>query len=182
MKTPQLYQPTDAEISAVTTSAKHRHPELATRADKAAVIIAAGLQLDATAWERGQLARWRIASQSGNGAYVVCGTSCPCQDKRAPYCKHSIAVALLLKVLANRINVCIRVREIELGILPDGTFNAYAPKLGHVHMYKVGSAYAFSDAASAVRYSMWTAKRDAVSLPITAIEQWPSLAADCVFA
>jgi hypothetical protein len=43
--------------------------------------------------------RWRIASQSHGGAYVVVGLGCPCQDSRAKQqdgsmcCKHSIAVA-----------------------------------------------------------------------------------------
>lgn len=173
---PQLYRPTPNEITSVVTSAKGRHPELATRLDKAAeIILSGGLQLDAVAWERGQLARWRVASQSGKGAYVVTSDHCPCGDSRCngvSYCKHSIAAHLYMKVLCNRVNVTIRNRDIDLGILEDSSFHAYAKGLGIVHMKKVGTAYAFVDAASAVRFSMWLAAQTPVTIYIgdTAME------------
>lgn len=156
---PQLYAPSAAEITAVANSAKCRHPHLASRIDKAAELLTTGaLQLDAAAWDVRQLVRWKVASQSGKGSYVVCGTSCPCQDKRTPHCKHAIAVTLLLKILNNRINADIRARDIDLGILPDHTFNAYANRLGMVHLRKLGMSYTFCDSASAVRFSMWAAR------------------------
>lgn len=157
---PQLYVPTAVEIQTVAASAKRRHPALAGRIDKAAEILASGsLQLDPIAWDKCQVARWRIASQSGNGSYVVTSGTCPCQDKRTQWCKHAIATQLYSKVVTNNLNVDIRGREIDLGILPDGSFNCYAKGLGVVHLRKVGPAYIFADAASMVRYSIWLAKR-----------------------
>jgi hypothetical protein len=148
------------------------------------------LQLDALAWDLRQLARWKIASQSHAGAYIVYGLACPCEDSRAKQhdgaklCKHVIAVANYLKILRCHLNADIRGREMDLGILPDGTFNAYAKGMGHVHLCKRGTTYDFADAASAVRYSLWLAKCQLapVAWPVAEIEQWPSAAADCVFA
>lgn len=172
-----LFQPTISEIEKVAASAKRRHPECASRIDKAADIIASGsLQLEALGWKRAQLARWRIASQSGNGAYVVTSSGCPCRDSRAPIvargrrCKHTIAVSLYMKVLANHLNANIRAREIDLGILPDGTFNAYAKGLGIVHLRKLGTAYVFTRMESAIRYSMWLAARQPIAV------EWPTTA------
>ena len=157
-----LYTPTVEEINSVVASAKRRHPALASRIDKAAEILLSGsLQLDVTAWDVRPVARFRVASQSGNGAYVVVGLQCPCQDKRATFCKHVIATQLYMKILANRANTDIRSFDIELGILPDGTFNAWAKGMGYVQMKRAGSAYIFTDAASMVRYSLWLAKREA---------------------
>lgn len=176
-QSPLLYQPTSSEIAKVAASAKHRHPELATRIAKAADIITGGsLQLETVGWKRAQLARWRISSQSNNGAYVVTSSGCPCRDSRAPIvargrrCKHVIAVSLYAKILANRFNADIRAREIDLGILPDGTFNAYAKGLGIVHLRKLGTAYVFVDMASAIRYSMWLAARQPIAV------EWPTTA------
>jgi hypothetical protein len=169
-----IYQPTAAEIAHVTKSAARRHPDMAARIHKAQDLLLSGaLQLDATAWDLRQLARWRIASQSHGGAYVVVGLACPCQDSRAPKvganrcCKHSMAVSLYAKILRNHLNADIRAREIDLGILPDGTFNAYAKRLGHVHLCKNGTTYDFADAASMVRYSIWLAAQPiAVAWPV----------------
>jgi hypothetical protein len=182
-QSPLLYQPTAEEVEKVAASAKRRHPELASRIDKAADIIASGsLQLEALGWKRAQLARWRIASQSHGGAYVVTTCGCPCQDNRAPVvahsrrCKHTIAVSLYLKVLANHLNANIRAREIDLGILPDGTFNAYAKGMGIVHLRKLGSAYVFVDMASAVRFSMWLAVEQPIAI------EWPTAVESMVAA
>lgn len=170
-----LYQPTSTEIANVAASAKLRHPALGSRIDKAAeLLLSGGLQLDTTAWARGQMARWRIASQSHGGAYVVCGLSCPCEDcrsNRAAYCKHSIAVTLYLKILANRFNGNVRQREIDLGVEDARHLHAYARKMGYVQVQRVANAYTFSDAASAVRYSTWlAAQRLPVALPtLTAV-------------
>ena len=108
---PRLYQPTAVEIVKVAQSAKRRHPECASRIDKAQDILLDGsLQLDSAAWEVRNVARWHVASQSHGGAYIVVGMSCPCQDSRAPMvcnirlCKHAIAVSLYMKVLRNHVN------------------------------------------------------------------------------
>lgn len=169
---PQLYQPSAVEILNVAASAKRRHPDCASRIDKAGEIISTGnLTLDAVAWEVRQLARWHVKSQSGNGSYIITSLSCPCRDSRAPFthhtrcCKHSISVALYTKILANRFNDDVRSRNIDLGICVDGTFNAYARRLGFVHVRKVGTAYVFADAASAVRYSLWLAAQQTVAMP-----------------
>lgn len=175
MSLPQitLYQPTTIEISKVAQSAQRRHPECASRIDKAADILAAGLTLEPVAWEKRNVPHWRIASQSNGGAYIVTACGCPCQDSKAPVvargrrCKHVIAVSLYLKVLSNRFNATVQAREIDLGILPDGTFNAFAPRMGHVHVRKVGSAYVFCDMASAVRFSMWLAAQQPIAT------EWP---------
>lgn len=172
---PSLYHPTTPEIAHVTASAKRRHPECASRLDKAADILSAGLSLEPVAWQKRNVVHWHIASQSHGGAYIVAGTHCPCQDSRAPhvcngrFCKHSIAVSLYMKVLCNRLNDSIQAREIDLGICVDGTFNAYAKGLGFVHVRKMGSAYIFADMASAVRYSLWLAAQQpvAIDLPVT---------------
>lgn len=145
-----MYQPTAGEIAHVTASAARRHPQLASRIDKAADILTAGLQLEPVAWEVRNVVHWRIASQSYKGAYII-------------------AVAAYMKVLANRFNADVRARAIDLGILPDGTFNAYAKRLGIVHIRKIGSAYTFADQASAVRYSLWLAAQPvAVGVPVAA--------------
>lgn len=177
-----LFQPTISEIEKVAASAKRRHSECASRIDKAAEIIAGGsLQLETVGWENAQLARWRIASQSGNGAYVVTGSGCPCKDSRAPMvargrrCKHVIAVSLYLKILANRINADIRSFNIELGILENGEFHAYGKRMGYVQLRKVGSAYVFVDMSSAVRYSLWLAQQ-----PIAT--EWPTTVESLVAA
>jgi hypothetical protein len=170
---PQLYNPTGAEILGVTASAKRRHPHMATRIDKAQAILTAGLQLEPVAWEVRNVARWRIASQSHGGAYIVNGQCCPCQDSRAPHvgherrCKHSIAVNFYTKILTNHFNADVRARGIDLGILPDATFNAYAKGMGHVHVRRLGTAYVFCDAASMVRYSIWLAAQQPVAV------EWP---------
>jgi hypothetical protein len=100
-----LYQPTAVEIVKVAQSAKRRHPECASRIDKAAAIITSGLQLEPVGWELRNVVRWHVASQSHGGAYIVVGLGCPCQDSRAPmagtgalrarFCKHAIGAALL---------------------------------------------------------------------------------------
>lgn len=166
-----IYVPTEAEIVHVTTSAARRHPELASRIEKAAAILLDGaLQLDALAWDVCQVARWKVASQSGKGAYVIVNGGCPCYDARingAAHCKHGIAVASYMKILRNHLNSNIQVREIDLGIVPDGTFNAWAKGLGHVHVRKNGATYDFCNAASAVRYSIWLAAQ-----PVAV--EWPT--------
>lgn len=166
-----LYRPTIAE------SAKRRHPAFAARIEKASTILDGDLQLDQLAWDMRNVVRWRIASQSHSGAYIVCGLHCPCQDSRAQvvgntrFCKHAIAVALYMKLLRNHFNGDVRRREIDLGILPDGPFNAYAPKLGICHIRKNGTTYDFADSASAVRYAIWVAAEQAApqGLPV----EWP---------
>ena len=168
-----LYRPTIAETERVAESAKHRHPAMAARIDKAATILDGDLELDQLAWDKRNVARWKVSSQSHAGAYVVCGLHCPCQDSRAQvinhtrFCKHAIAVAMYQKILRNRFNADVRAREIDLGILPDGTFNAYATRLGMVHVRKVAGVYLFCDAASAVRYSIWLAAQQPVAV------EWP---------
>jgi hypothetical protein len=170
---PVLYQPTSAEIVKVTASAAHRHPAFAARIDKAAAILYGDLQLDQLAWDMRNVVRWHIASQSHGGAYVVCGLHCPCQDSRAPMinnvrtCKHSMAVSFYMKILRTHVNVDIRNREIDLGILHTGEFHAYAGCMGYVQLRKSGIAYDFSDATSAVRYSLWLAAQQ--PLPVA----WP---------
>lgn len=165
------YIPTRDEISRAVASAAHRHPELAARLDKAATLLVDGsLQLDQLAWDLRNVVRWKVASQSGKGVYVVVNGACPCGDSRlngASYCKHAIAVALLTKVLRNRLNATIGAREIDLGILPDGTFNAWAQALGHVQVKRDGVSYDFVDSASMVRFSLWLAAQ-----PI--IVTWPT--------
>lgn len=166
--TPTLYQPTTAEIQKVAASAKHRHPECSSRLDKAAEIVASGLQLEPVAWDVRNVVHWHIASQSHAGAYIVVNTHCPCQDTRAPhvcngrFCKHATAVSLYMKILANRFNDDVRARQIDLGICTDGTFNAYARRLGFCHVRKMGSAYVFADQASAVRFSLWLAAQQPI--------------------
>jgi hypothetical protein len=183
---PRLYQPTAVEIVKVAESAKRRHPECASRIDKAASILTGGLQLEPVAWEVRNVVRWHVASQSHGGAYIVVGLACPCQDSRAPmvcngrFCKHAIAVALYMKILRNHVNANIRRREIDLGILVNGEFHAYADKgrMGYVQMARLackacslqdrpvrkrsecGTTYTFVNAASAVHYSLWLAKRE----------------------
>lgn len=187
---PQLYVPSVTEIMHAANSAKRRHPELAARISKAADILVTGsLQLDAVAWQKCQLARWRVASQSGKGTYVVSSGHCPCEDshRHGENCKHSIALALYSKILRNHVNADIRARQIDLGILETGEFHAYAKRLGIVDMKRDGMTYTFCNAASAVRYSMWAATQPvAVEWPVAQadaeIEQWPSAAANCVFA
>jgi hypothetical protein len=56
--------------------------------------------------------------------------------------------------------------SIELGILVNGEFHAYGRRMGYVQLCKVGSAYTFTDMASAVHYSMWLAQK-----PIAT--EWP---------
>lgn len=171
---PQLYQPTAAEITHVVESAKLRHPICSSRLDKACEILRnGGLQLDSVAWEVRQMARWKIASQSGNGAYVVVNCHCPCQDKAAPvverihFCKHALAVALYNKILRNKVNADIRLFNVELGVMGDGTFHGYAVKAGFMRLFKDGATYRFSDPTSAVYYSLWLANRatNMVTLP-----------------
>lgn len=165
-----IYQPTTAEITHVTASAARRHPDMAARIHKAQDLLLSGaLQLDATAWEVRNVARWRVASQSGNGIYVVVNHGCPCQDRRMEFCKHSIAVHLLLKILTNRLNADIRSFAVELGILENGEFHGYAKGAGYMQIRKLGTAYTFCDAASAIRYSIWLA---AQPIPVA----WPTLA------
>lgn len=168
---PVLYQPSSVEIMSVAASAAHRHPELAARLDKAAELLSASaLQLDATAWERCQLARFRIASQSHAGAYIVCGLSCPCEDcrrNRVAYCKHAIAVSLYTKILTNRFNADVRQRILDLGVEDAVHLHAYAKRMGYVQVKRAGSAYIFSDAASAVRYSLWLAAQQPIAV------NWP---------
>ena len=170
-----LYQPTASEIAHAVASAAHRHPELASRLDKAATLLVDGsLQLDTLAWNMRQLPRWKIASQSGKGSYVVCNGACPCGDSRlngASHCKHAIAVALLAKVLRNRLNATIGAREIDLGILPNGEFNAWAKGMGMVQVRRNGCTYDFVDAASMVRFSLWLAAQQPVAV------EWPTLVA-----
>lgn len=168
---PQLFQPSSVEIQTVAASAKRRHPELSSRIDKAAgILTTGGLQLRQEAWELRSVPQWRINSQSHGGAYVVCGLQCPCQDKRVKFCKHAIAVSLYMKILANRLNQDIRRFDVELGILPDRTFTTYAKGLGICTLKKVGTAYTFTDPASAVRYAMYLAKREAAkAIPVN----WP---------
>ena len=167
---PQIFRPSAVEVLKVTESAKRRHPDCASRIDKAAEIVAGGLQLEPVAWEARNVPHWKIGSQSHGGAYIVTACGCPCQDKGAPRvaggrrCKHVIAVSLYLKLLANRLNAHIRAREIDLGILPDATFNAWAKRMGHVHLCKIGTAYAFVDMASAVRFSLWLATQQPVAV------------------
>jgi hypothetical protein len=180
MSLPQLYTPSADEINTVTASAKRRHPDLAARLDKAAELLHSGnVQLDPTPWERSQLARWVVPSQSGRGAYVVNRLDCPCRDLDAPHvgrarcCKHSMAVALLTKILTNRLNADIRAFNVELGILPNGEFQAYAHnrRMGCVQIRKMGArAYCFADAASMVHYSIHLAARQPVAV------QWPTAA------
>ena len=174
---PALYQPTDAEIIKVTASAKHRNPALASRIVKACDILLNGnLQLEPVAWEVGQHVRWHIASQSHSGAYIVCGVACPCQDMAAPmvsgtrFCKHGIAVASYLKILRTHLNANIFNRELDLGILPNGEFHAYGTRMGYVQCRKMGCAYNFINAASAVHYSLWLAAQRPlmVSWPVAA--------------
>lgn len=164
---PQLYVPSAVEVLNAANSAKRRHPQLAGRIDKARDLLVTGaLQLNELAWSKCQLVQWRIASQSGRGAYVVINNACPCNDSRhngVSYCKHAIAAHLYLKMLRNRFNADIRGRALDLGILPDGTFNAWAKKLDHVHVCKLGTVYTFADDASAVRYSMWAAAQASVN-------------------
>ena len=162
-----LYAPTSTEIAKVVASAARRHPQLASRLSKAQDILSGGLQLEPTAWQLRNVARFRIASQSNRGAYNVTTSGCGCQDKRVQYCKHAAAVNLYMKILANRLNADIRNREIDLGVLPDGTLNCYAPRMGHVHVRKVAGAYVFCDAASAIRYSLHLAARQPISV------EWP---------
>jgi hypothetical protein len=169
---PQLYAPSPVEIMSAAASAKRRHPALASRIDKAAAMLLDGsLQLNELAWSKCQLVQWRVASQTGKGAYVIINRACPCRDSRhndTSYCKHEIAANLLMKVLRNRFNADIRAREIDLGILPDGTFNAWAPKLGIVAARKLGTVYTFADDASAIRYSIWLAAQPvAVEWPVS---------------
>ncbi len=170
---PQIYTPSAAEIAQVCASAKRRHPDLAARLDKAAELLTSGaVTLDTVAWERGQLARWKVASQSGRGAYVVVGLACPCKDRQCngvSHCKHAAAVALLSKILTNHFNQSVRARDIDLGILPDGTFSAWAKGMGAVHVKRLGSGYIFCDAASMVRYAIWAAKQ-----PLSI--EWPTMA------
>lgn len=178
---PQLYRPTVTEIKCVTTSAAHRHPELASRLERAAVILEAGdVQLDAPAWEKCQMARWHIASQSNAGSYIVVGVHCPCQDARtkAPvvggthFCKHAAAVASYLKILRNHFNQDVRSGAIDLGVLGNGTLGAYAKGLGIVTVARDGESWRFVDHASAVRYSMWLAKRSVNwTAPATELEE-----------
>jgi hypothetical protein len=174
---PQLYKPTTAEITHVTASARRRHPDMAQRIDKAAEILLNGdLTIQDLAWEGRSVVQWRIASQTHKGAYIICGLGCPCQDSRAAklgnvrFCKHAIAVASYLKILRNRLNADIRSRVLDLGILPDGTFNAWAKNMGIVSVVKDGSTYRFLNHTSAVHYSLWLAKREAAqAIPVT----WP---------
>lgn len=162
---PILFQPLATEITKVAASAAHRHPAIAGRIAKAAELLLSGaLQLEPVAWQKGQDVRWHVASQSGRGAYVVCGLHCPCQDSRAHglHCKHSIAISLYLKILANRLNVDLRIREIELGVWDMGQYSAYAKRMGIVQVTKLGrevEAYTFVSHASAAHYSLWLAKR-----------------------
>lgn len=164
---PQLFQPSSVEIQSVAASAKRRHPELSARIDKAVEIIATGgLQLREEVWTTRQIAQWRIASQSHGGAYVVCGLQCPCQDKRAEFCKHVIATQLYAKILANRINADIRRFDVELGILPDNTLSCYAKGLGICTVKRVGTAYTFTNAASMAQYALYLAKREAITVTL----------------
>lgn len=168
---PVLYVPSLTEITHAANSAKRRHPQLASRIDKAAELLNAGsLQLNELAWTKCQLVQWRVASQTGKGAYVIINRACPCQDSRrhdASYCKHEIASNLLMKILRNRFNADIRGRNIDLGILPDKTFNAYARKMGIVAARKLGTVYTFADDASAIRYAAWLAAQPvAVEWPV----------------
>ena len=172
-----IYQPTVAEVCGVTASAAHRWPTLANRIGKAGDILLSGaLTLEPVAWEVRCGVHWHIKSQTHDkAAYIVPGhsMSCPCQD-RAPhaygtrFCKHAIAVASYGKILRNHFNADVRNREIDLGILPDGTFNAYASRLGICHIRKSGATYDFVDAASAVRYSLWLAAQQQ-PVPV----EWP---------
>lgn len=176
---PVLYVPTLTEIMHAAASAKRRHPQLASRIDKAAELLAAGgLQLDAVAWERCQLPRWKVASQSGRGAYVIVNGHCPCEDshRHGANCKHAIALHLYMKVLRNRFNADVKARQIDLGILPDKSFTCYARKMGIVSARKLGPVYTFADDASAVRYSIWAATQQPVAVA------WPLPAASAAFA
>lgn len=172
-----LYQPTPAEISTAVASAARRHPELASRIEKAGEILRDGsLQLDQLAWDMRAMVRWKIASQSGRGTYVVVNGGCPCQDNRASHlngckcCKHSIAVATYAKIMRNRLNATIHNREIDLGILHTGEFAAYADnqRMGMVHLRKSGATYDFCETASMVRFSLWLAAQQPVAV------EWPT--------
>jgi hypothetical protein len=73
-----------------------------------------------------------------------------------------------MKILRNHVNADIRARRIDLGILVNGEFHAYADKgrMGYVQMRRTGTTYDFADVASAVRYSLWAAQQP---IPV----EWP---------
>lgn len=183
---PILYRPTSAEILHVTESAKHRHGALASRISKAAdILISGSLALEPVAWEVRQMVHWRIESQSHDGAYIVPGMHCPCQDSRAPmvnlirFCKHAIAIASYFKILRNHLNDDIKCFNVELGILSNKEFHGYAKGAGYMHIRKVcEGAYTFADSASAVRYAIWLATQQpvAVEWPVTVDVAVPSTA------
>jgi hypothetical protein len=169
------YAPTVAEILTVADSAKRRHPDMSARIDKATALLLDGsVQLDTTAWEVRNVARWRVASQSGKGAYVVVGLACPCKDRQCngvSHCKHAAAVALYTKILTNKLNADIRSFNVELGILENGEFHGYAKGAGYMQIRKLGAGvYTFADAASIVRYAIWLAAK-----PVAV--EWPTVAA-----
>jgi hypothetical protein len=161
VNTPTLYRPTLDEITRAAQSAAHRHPQLASRIQRATVIMEVGdVELEPVAWEVRQVARWRVASQSHKGAYVVVNGHCPCDDcrrNRVAYCKHSIAVHLYTKIVTNHLNAGICSGAIEMDALPGGNLALYANRMGIVQVRFAGSAFLFTDAASMVRYSLWLA-------------------------
>lgn len=173
VKAVQLYQPTESEIAAVLDCARRGFPVLASRCDKAEVMLQCGMAIDPTAWEMRQVASWKFASQTASRVQrlytVTSNRYCDCPD-RAPslgdrrFCKHLIAVSCYLRLLRDRINADIKVFDVELSMLHTGILHAFAPRLGSVFLEKNSyGVYEFANAASAVNYSVWQARKQAVA-------------------
>lgn len=161
-----IYQARSAEIEAVLTENRKRFPVLSSRIDKAEEILFTGsLSVEPCAWNSANVVHWKVRSQSHDGYYLLNGTHnhCGCPDRGerigdVKFCKHSIAVATYRRVLKDQFNDLVQVREMDLGILPNGEFHAYAKSMGYVQVAKVNDGYAFVDMQSAVRFSIWLAK------------------------
>lgn len=165
-----LYQPTSGEIANVLASIRPDWPTLESRICKAEeILLDGGLTLDPVAWQKAMIVLWKVQSQScADGTYTVvgCTHTCNCPDRGLRmadlrFCKHSIAVSAYRRILKERFNEQIQAREIDLGILHNGEFHAYAKGMGYVQAAKLNGSYSFVDAASAVRFSIWLAKQGA---------------------
>jgi hypothetical protein len=168
--TVSLYRPTELEIDNVLASASRAWPILRERIAKAGDILRDGLTVDAIDWHNRHCVRWLIPSQTKRGlTHSVIGSqrlTCNCGD-RTPViadgrrlCKHTLAVAAYQRILRDRLNADIRAFDVRLSALSTGECEAYAQRLGSVFVKKDDRGiYHFVDDASAVRYSLWLARR-----------------------